>query len=154
MGEKENSLFLNHATDHTEDSLHFLSFCLIPKQLFLKMPSGWKITASKAPNTIHGKNFARKSRKTFERYDIYLFKIFRERNPDMIVSSHTMSVMNSLMNDIFERIASEAKILAHISKRSTITHRDIQTAVRLLLPGQLARNAVSEGSQALAKYTR
>merc|ERR1719341_968293 len=41
--------------------------------------------------------------------------------------------MNSFVNDLFERIAAEASKLAHYNKRSTITSREIQTAVRLLL---------------------
>ena len=43
--------------------------------------------------------------------------------------------------------------LAHYNKRSTITSREIQTAVRLLLPGELAKHAVSEGTKAVTKYT-
>ncbi|KAG7266853.1 hypothetical protein CRUP_027313 [Coryphaenoides rupestris] len=62
-------------------------------------------------------------------------------------------IMNSFVNDIFERIAGEASRLAHYNKRSTITSREIQTAVRLLLPGELAKHAVSEGTKAVTKYT-
>ncbi|CAH2021107.1 unnamed protein product [Acanthoscelides obtectus] len=64
-----------------------------------------------------------------------------------------MSIMNSFVNDIFERIAAEASRLAHYNKRATITSREIQTAVRLLLPGELAKHAVSEGTKAVTKYT-
>ena len=65
----------------------------------------------------------------------------------------TMSIMNSFVNDLFERIAAEASRLAHYNKRKTITSREIQTAVRLLLPGELAKHAVSEGTKAVTKYT-
>ncbi|CAG2115617.1 unnamed protein product, partial [Medioppia subpectinata] len=51
------------------------------------------------------------------------------------------------------RIANEASRLAHYNKRSTITSREIQTAVRLLLPGESAKHAVSEGTKAVTKYT-
>ena len=61
--------------------------------------------------------------------------------------------MNSFVNDIFERIAGGASRLAHYNKRSTITSKEIQTAVRLLLPGELAKHAVSEGTKAVTKYT-
>nr|XP_033491421.1 histone H2B.2, sperm-like [Epinephelus lanceolatus] len=61
--------------------------------------------------------------------------------------------MNSFVINIFERIAGEASRLAHYNKRSTITSREIQTAVRLLLPGELAKHAVSEGTKAVTKYT-
>uniref|UniRef100_UPI00358EC042 uncharacterized protein n=1 Tax=Myxine glutinosa TaxID=7769 RepID=UPI00358EC042 len=37
---------------------------------------------------------------------------------------------------------------------STITLRDIQTAVRLLLPGELSKHTMSEGTKAVTKYTR
>ncbi|CAH1384283.1 unnamed protein product, partial [Tenebrio molitor] len=72
---------------------------------------------------------------------------------DTGISSKAMSIMNSFVNDIFERIAAEASRLAHYNKRSTITSREIQTAVRLLLPGELAKHAVSEGTKAVTKYT-
>nr|XP_040567320.1 histone H2B-like [Lepeophtheirus salmonis] len=61
--------------------------------------------------------------------------------------------MNSFVNDLFERIAAESSRLAHYNKRTTITSREIQTAVRLLLPGELAKHAVSEGTKAVTKYT-
>jgi histone H2B len=64
-----------------------------------------------------------------------------------------MSIMNSFVNDIFGRIAGEASKLTQYNKRSTITSREIQTAVRLLLPGELAKHAVSEGTKAVTKYT-
>ena len=64
-----------------------------------------------------------------------------------------LGIMNFFVNDIFERIAGEASRLMHYNKRSTITSRDIQTAMRLLLRGELAKHAVSEGTKAVTKYT-
>uniref|UniRef100_UPI00398EFF7C histone H2B 1.2-like n=1 Tax=Pristiophorus japonicus TaxID=55135 RepID=UPI00398EFF7C len=93
----------------------------------------------------------RKSRK--ESYSIYIYKVMKQVHPDTGISSKAMGIMNSFVNDIFERIASEASRLAHYNKRSTISSREIQTAVRLLLPGELAKHAVSEGTKAVTKYT-
>jgi histone H3/H4 len=64
-----------------------------------------------------------------------------------------MSIMNSFVNDVFERIAGEASRLAQYNRRRTISSREVQTAVRLLLPGELAKHAVSEGTKAVTKYT-
>ncbi|MXQ88722.1 hypothetical protein E5288_WYG003347 [Bos mutus] len=64
-----------------------------------------------------------------------------------------MGIMNSFVNDIFEHIAGEASHLACYNKRSTVTSREIQTVVRLLLPGELAKHAMSEGTKAITKYT-
>ncbi|KAL5103028.1 Histone [Taenia crassiceps] len=80
-------------------------------------------------------------------------KVLRQVHLDTGISSKAMSIMNSFVNDIFKRIATESSRLAHYNKKSTITSREIQTAVRLLLPGELAKHAVSEGTKAVTKYT-
>lgn len=95
----------------------------------------------------------KRKRKRRESYSVYIYKVLKQVHPDTGVSSKAMSIMNSFVNDIFERIAAEASRLAHYNKRSTITSREIQTAVRLLLPGELAKHAVSEGTKAVTKYT-
>lgn len=95
----------------------------------------------------------KRTRKRKESYAIYIYKVMKQVHPDTGISSKAMSIMNSFVNDIFERIAGEASRLAHYNKKSTITSREIQTAVRLLLPGELAKHAVSEGTKAVTKYT-
>ena len=92
-------------------------------------------------------------KKPKQSYSVYIYKVLKQVHPDTGVSSKAMSIMNSFVNDLFERIAAEASRLAHYNKRSTITSREIQTAVRLLLPGELAKHAVSEGTKAVTKYT-
>jgi len=62
-----------------------------------------------------------------------------------------MLILNSFVNDIFERIATEASKLASYNKKSTISSREIQTAVRLILPGELAKHAISEGTKGVTK---
>uniref|UniRef100_A0A6E8W5H1 Histone domain-containing protein n=1 Tax=Anopheles coluzzii TaxID=1518534 RepID=A0A6E8W5H1_ANOCL len=56
-------------------------------------------------------------------YAIYIYKVLKQVHPDTGISSKAMSIMNSFVNDIFERIAAEASRLAHYNKRSTITSR-------------------------------
>ncbi|XP_026808925.1 late histone H2B.L4-like [Rhopalosiphum maidis] len=97
-------------------------------------------------------NKKRKTKRT-QTYGIYIYKVLKQVHPDTGISSKSMSIMNSFVNDLFERIAGEAGRLAHYNKRPTITSREIQTAVRLLLPGELAKHAVSEGTKAVTKYT-
>ena len=112
---------------------------------------GSKKAVSKAKTQRSGDKKRRRKRR--ESYSIYIYKVLKQVHPDTGVSSKAMSIMNSFVNDLFERIAAEASRLAHYNKRSTITSREIQTAVRLLLPGELAKHAVSEGTKAVTKYT-
>ncbi|RUS16836.1 histone H2B [Endogone sp. FLAS-F59071] len=97
---------------------------------------------------------ARKVKKTRkETYSSYIYKVLKQVHPDTGISNKAMSILNSFVNDIFERIATEASKLAAYNKKSTISSREIQTAVRLILPGELAKHAVSEGTKAVTKYT-
>jgi len=113
--------------------------------------AGGKKAVSKSKGIAKGEKKRRRKRK--ESYAVYIYKVLKQVHPDTGVSSKAMSIMNSFVNDIFERIGAEASRLAHYNKRTTITSREIQTAVRLLLPGELAKHAVSEGTKAVTKYT-
>ena len=88
-----------------------------------------------------------------ESYAIYIYKVLKQVHPDTGISSKAMGIMNSFVNDIFERIAVESSRLSLYNKKATISSREIQTAIRLLLPGELAKHAVSEGTKAVTKYT-
>lgn len=65
----------------------------------------------------------------------------------------SVSWSDLFLSDIFERVATEASKLAAYNKKSTISSREIQTSVRLILPGELAKHAVSEGTKAVTKYS-
>ena len=108
---------------------------------------------SKKAVTKAQKDGKKRKRSRKESYSMYVYKVLKQVHPDTSISSKAMGIMNSFVNDIFERIAGEASRLMHYNKRSTITSREIQTAVRLLLPGEVAKHTVSEGTKAVTKYT-
>lgn len=94
-----------------------------------------------------------RKKKRSESYSIYIYKVLKQVHPDTGISSKAMSIMNSFVADLFERIATESAKLASYNNSKTLTSREIQTAVRLLLPGELAKHAVSEGTKAVTKYS-
>ncbi|KAI0249198.1 histone-fold-containing protein [Lactifluus subvellereus] len=129
-------------------------------------------TGSKAPaKTTEGSKSAKKTSKTAaaaaapddtkkkrrklrkETYSSYIYKVLKQVHPDTGISNKAMAILNSFVNDIFERIATEASKLAAYSKKSTISSREIQTAVRLILPGELSKHAISEGTKSVTKFS-
>ncbi|OJJ48062.1 hypothetical protein ASPZODRAFT_63015 [Penicilliopsis zonata CBS 506.65] len=136
-----------------------------PKAAEKKPSTGGKAPAGKAPaekkeagkktaTTASGEKKKRgKTRK--ETYSSYIYKVLKQVHPDTGISTRAMSILNSFVNeiDIFERVATEASKLAAYNKKSTISSREIQTSVRLILPGELAKHAVSEGTKAVTKYS-
>ncbi|CAN0916495.1 Histone H2B [Linum grandiflorum] len=126
-----------------------------------KKPAEKKPVAEKAPVAEKKpraekklpKEKKKKNKKSVETYKIYIFKVLKQVHPDIGISSKAMGIMNSFINDIFEKLAAESSRLARYNKKPTITSREIQTAVRLVLPGELAKHAVSEGTKAVTKFT-
>merc|ERR1711862_568963 len=98
----------------------------------------------------------RKKKKKDHRYSQHVGIVLRQVHPDFTISKQAMATMNSFLDDVFERVVAEAAKLAHhpqrYSKRSAITVREIQTSCRLLLPGELAKHGISEGTKAVTKY--
>ncbi|XP_057548894.1 histone H2B-like [Amaranthus tricolor] len=118
-----------------------------------KKPKAGKKLPKEAGAAAAGDKKKKRSKKSVETYKIYIFKVLKQVHPDIGISSKAMSIMNSFINDIFEKLAQESSKLARYNKKPTITSREIQTAVRLVLPGELAKHAVSEGTKAVTKFT-
>ena len=114
-----------------------------------KLPSGFPAGKAKEKKRASKKSDWRLQKYT---YAVYIFKVLRQVHPECGISTRAMSIMESMMVDMFDRIAAQAAQLAKMRKTSIVQSRDIQTAVKLIFPGELAKHAVSEGSKAVAKY--
>jgi len=102
--------------------------------------------------TTASKDKKLRHKKRAETFSSYIFKVLKQVHPDIGISNKAMMVMNSFVTDIFERIARESARLVDMNDRNTLGSREVQTAVRLVLPGDLAKHAVSEGGKAVAKF--
>ncbi|XP_047317148.1 histone H2B, gonadal-like [Impatiens glandulifera] len=94
----------------------------------------------------------KKKKKGLEGYKIYVHRLMKQIHPDMEISEKAMNVVNNFMGDMFERLAEEAARMSKYTNKMTITSREIQTAVRLVLPGELGKHAVAEGTKAVVNY--
>ena len=113
-----------------------------------------KKSAGKRPGKSNRASGAKpKTKKRTETFSLYIYRVLKQVHPDTGISKRSMSIMNSFINDTFERIALESSKLVRYNKKRTLSSREIQTSVRLLLPGELAKHAVSEGTKAVTKFT-
>ena len=115
---------------------HFIEFIKQhphPFPTMAKTPS--KKAPAKAAKKVSAEGKKKRSKKRIESYSTYIYKVLKQVHPDTGISKKGMSIMNSFINDIFERIATEAGKLATYNKKATLSSREIQTAVRLMLPG-------------------
>ncbi|KAL7198293.1 hypothetical protein ACSBR2_020736 [Camellia fascicularis] len=80
-------------------------------------------------------------------------EVMKQVHPDMGISSKATTIINNFMTDMFERLAEEAARLSKYTDRMTLSSREVQGAVRLVLPGELAKHAIAEGTKAVTNYT-
>lgn len=103
----------------------------------------------KASSALKDKSKNKKNRK--ETFGVYLYKVLKQVHNDTGISKKSMAIMNSFINDIFEKIALESSKLVRYNKKHTLSAREVQSAVKLLLPGELAKHAIIEGAKAVNK---
>lgn len=111
-----------------------------------------KKPAGKQPRKSSTITLQRRPRRS-ESWSSYVYRVLKQVHPDMGITTKGMAIMNSFLNDTFEKIAHEASTLAAMNNKATIGSREMQTSVKLILPGELAKHAVSEGTKAFAKYS-
>lgn len=107
--------------------------------------------------------------------------MLKQVHPDTGISQNAMMIMDDYVWDLLDRLLEEVRpvhvlftydakalLLMEQNKKTTMTAREIQTAVvrsrpsytasvaswlqRLTLPGELAKHAVSEGTKAVTKF--
>merc|ERR1719391_1461382 len=81
-----------------------------------------------------------------------IYKVLKQVHPKMRISKQAMSIMESCVQDTFERLSKEASHLCRLNKKDTLSSREIQSVVRLVFPGELSKHAVSEGCKAVMSF--
>lgn len=117
------------------------------------MAKGAKKSSTKRTSSTKGGKRAggRKPKRT---WSTYVRRSLKQVSADARMSGRTLRVVNSFISDWFDRIATEAGSLARANTKKTLGSREVQTAVRLLLPPELAKHAISEATSAAAEYAK
>lgn len=86
------------------------------------------------------------------KFEVYVYRVLKQVHPDTGISGAALSIMVNLVKVDIAKIVKVINQLLVRSGAKTVTSRDVQSAVRLCLPGELAKHAVSEGTKAVTKY--
>ena len=84
---------------------------------------------------------------------LYIFKVLKKVHPSVGVAKTSMVTLNSLFLDTYKKISHHAAELSRRGGGRTLSARDIQAAVKLSVPGELALHAVNEGAEAVKRST-
>ena len=88
-----------------------------------------------------------------ERLQRYIFKILKTCDADYDLNNEaTTTTINSIMLDLYSNVSKEAAELSRRRCKSVLGAQDVQTTVKLRLPGEICKYALSEAAKALVKY--
>ena len=85
-------------------------------------------------------------------FNTYIHKTLKQIHPDVSIAKATSMQLDVFIKIFAARLASVAIQVAHGAGRHTVSVDDVATAVQLVLPGELSRHALSEGTKAVCKY--
>ena len=85
-------------------------------------------------------------------FDGGIKKVLAQVHPAAALKSDSKSQLNFFLNKLASALISSASGLANLNDRTTLSARHVQAAVKEILPGELAKRAVSEGTKASTKY--
>lgn len=83
----------------------------------------------------------------------YIFRVLKEAAPEYGISKKAIGMINEVLIDKYDEILTESRQLMLFSKKSTLGSKECESAVKLLVPGELGKQAVLEGRKALKNYS-
>nr|XP_019828216.1 PREDICTED: histone H2B type 2-E-like [Bos indicus] len=81
-----------------------------------------------------------------ESYSVYVYKVLNQVHQDTGILSKAMGIMNSFINDIFERIAGEASRLAHYNKPPAVPGAGAASPSHVVAAGPKSKGSCGRGA--------
>lgn len=94
----------------------------------------------------------RKTKKQNRGFTTYIYRVLKNVHPDTSITQIASNQLNDYLVVLTREIGKLAGESSQSEDKITITSREIQHAVRTILPNELAKHAVSEGTKAVTKY--
>jgi len=82
----------------------------------------------------------------------YIHRVIKRQEQKVTITPNAVTVIDNMLKDVMGRIADEASNLAEIQNKKTLTERELEAAVRLVLKGNLGGHATNEGKKAVKRY--
>lgn len=82
----------------------------------------------------------------------YLGKILKAKHPGLGISRNALRMANGIAEELASRLVAGSGKVAKSAKKSTLSSRHVQAAARVMLPFELSKAAVSNGTAAVVKF--
>ena len=83
---------------------------------------------------------------------IYIYKLLKQVNPNIGITRGAMNEINLILYHMVENITRLSNTFIQHGHKATLSVREIYSSVKIFLPGELSKHAISEGTKAVTKY--
>lgn len=121
------------------------------------MPANAPAASSAAASAKKGakrgpKKGSKHKKNSDDSYVLYIHKVLGQVAPGTRIKRAAMGVMDAIVRDVIDRLATEAASITRYMRTKTLATRYVQTTVLMQLPGELAKHAVAEGTKAITAF--
>ena len=93
-------------------------------------------------------------KKKFRYYDSYISKVLKGIGPDSGITNNAKQQLNSVIITLSQLFANRAVELTEISKKRTLSMKEIENAVKTYIEGELQNHAVEQGQKSVDLYDK
>ncbi|KAG0442466.1 hypothetical protein HPB47_015696 [Ixodes persulcatus] len=87
-------------------------------------------------------------------YCLYVHKVLRKLDENAGMSKSSANAVNSMLKDLFCRISEEASRLLRLNRRTTCSSNEILSAVHIIAPQDIAKNAAKTAEVKMNTYKK
>lgn len=87
------------------------------------------------------------------KFDLYIYRLHKQIHPGLNLSTSAKTKLSELVNTLVKDFIRTLVVFTEHCRKNTISSREVQNAVRVLILGDLGKKAVSAGVKAVIKYT-
>lgn len=95
----------------------------------------------------------RRAKRNNDQFYIYIHRVLKQVHPDSGINTSAIEMIDRFCIDILLMVCARVQRLIQLDDRQTVSSREVQTAVKSLLPGELAKHAISEGTKSVTKFS-
>jgi histone H3/H4 len=92
------------------------------------------------------------TRKNFD-FSLYIRQVLKQVHPDTGISGVALATMDNIVQITITKIVNQMNILLSHSGAKTASAREVQSGVKIVLPGELRAHAISESTKAVSLYS-
>ena len=118
-----------------------------------KSGSAKKVQVAPVEGGVVKKNYLAVKVPKENRLQVFIYKVLKQVHPDCGINKATMNILNDLALEVFRKITHNAAELSRHGGKNHLKAQDIQSAIRLTVPGELAKHAVNESTRAVTQFT-